>query len=725
MAQLIKANTAYGVNQPTTQVMPLVQYINGAPNASTQGVLGQQVIDQNTLVAYILVGVDAGGAIWSTINEDGVQTINNVLPVDGNIEFTSTGASIAFTNPSPGVINAEAIGGGGGIGSINGDVSSVSGAVVTFTGGSSGAVFTGDGVTTMTQSFDFLDLPLTTAGGNGAIYIGGVRFAHTYGDPSGVNTWLGTGAGNFGNASTDNVGIGAGACSGIGDGSRNVVVGWNAGTGMGVSSSDNIFIGSNVIGQAGDDSTIRIGNPGGGMNGQDVCYIAGIWGESGNLDAVQSVVLMDQNSLIAAMPVATDGQLVIGATGAPLAWGNITSLGGSITVSNTANSIDLSVAGGSPITAIDGDSGSATGSTITFTGGTSGAVFTAAGSTVTESFDFLALPATTGSSLGVITIGGSPFLHAYGADSDNNTFVGFNAGNFTLTSGTAKLNVAFGADSMLSLTTGELNTGIGTQSGQMISSGSENTLIGADSCLELVNGSFNVALGRSSMLSLASGSSNIALGYQAGLSYAGAESSNILVGSPGVLGESNSIRIGVQGAGSGQQNTCSIAGIISTAATATSEIVLVDSTGEMGSAGAATDGQILIGATGAAPVLANISAGTGISITNAANSITIAATGTTTLAYTNVAATPYVVLTTDEFISVDSSGGAITVELPNAATLGRAFIIKDRTGSAGANAITVTTVGGVVNIDAAPTFVMNTAYQSVQVIGNGTTYEIY
>jgi len=57
--------------------------------------------------------------------------------------------------------------------------------------------------------------------------------------------------------------------------------------------------------------------------------------------------------------------------------------------------------------------------------------------------------------------------------------------------------------------------------------------------------------------------------------------------------------------------------------------------------------------------------------------------------------------------------------------LSQVFIIKDRTGSAAANNITVTTVGGAVNIDGATSFVMNTAYQSIQVIGNGSTYEIF
>jgi hypothetical protein len=93
--------------------------------------------------------------------------------------------------------------------------------------------------------------------------------------------------------------------------------------------------------------------------------------------------------------------------------------------------------------------------------------------------------------------------------------------------------------------------------------------------------------------------------------------------------------------------------------------------------------------------------------------------------YTNVNATPYTVLATDQYLSVDCSGGIITVRLPNTPVLGQAFIIKDRTGSAAANNITVTTPGGATLIDGAATFVMNTAYESINVIGNGTSYEVF
>lgn len=99
--------------------------------------------------------------------------------------------------------------------------------------------------------------------------------------------------------------------------------------------------------------------------------------------------------------------------------------------------------------------------------------------------------------------------------------------------------------------------------------------------------------------------------------------------------------------------------------------------------------------------------------------------GTITLHYTLVETTPYVVLNSDEFLGVDSSVLAITIKLPNAPAIGRVFIIKDIAGNAPANNITITTVGGVIDIDGATTFVMNSAYESVQLLFNGSYYLIF
>ena len=143
--------------------------------------------------------------------------------------------------------------------------------------------------------------------------------------------------------------------------------------------------------------------------------------------------------------------------------------------------------------------------------------------------------------------------------------------------------------------------------------------------------------------------------------------------------------------------------------------------------GVASNGQLPIGSTGADPVLATITAGTGISVSNGAGSITISATGTTTLTVTSVnhAASPYTVLSTDEFLAVNVSGGVVSILLPNAPVTGRVYYIKDSTGGAATSNITVTTVGGAVNIDGATTFTLNTAFESISVIFDGVSYEVF
>lgn len=117
--------------------------------------------------------------------------------------------------------------------------------------------------------------------------------------------------------------------------------------------------------------------------------------------------------------------------------------------------------------------------------------------------------------------------------------------------------------------------------------------------------------------------------------------------------------------------------------------------------------------------------GTNITTSGAGNTVTINASADLEKNYTSVNTSPYVVLAADEYIGVDSSGGAIQINLPNAPSTGRVYTIKDSTGSAASFNITVTTVGGSVNIDGATTFVMNTAYQAVNLIFSGTAYEIY
>jgi hypothetical protein len=97
-------------------------------------------------------------------------------------------------------------------------------------------------------------------------------------------------------------------------------------------------------------------------------------------------------------------------------------------------------------------------------------------------------------------------------------------------------------------------------------------------------------------------------------------------------------------------------------------------------------------------------------------------------AYTPVVATApgpftYTVLPTDSYIAVDTTAVGATVTLPVSPTIaaGRTFTIKS---VAGANNITVDVTGGVF-IDGAATQTIIAPNGFLQVLYNGTTYEIY
>lgn len=205
---------------------------------------------------------------------------------------------------------------------------------------------------------------------------------------------------------------------------------------------------------------------------------------------------------------------------------------------------------------------------------------------------------TTASGLaGVIKFGGDRFIHNFGAT--NNTFLGNNAGNF---GNTGNINIGIGPNSLLSLTNGAGNVCIGSECGTDLQSGTSNAALGSNAFANAISGSSNIALGSlalsqftsgntntavgpSSLSGLLTGSINVALGHNSGGAYVGAESSNVVIKSQGVIGDSNKIRIGTQGAGSGQQNECYIAGINGVSVTAAGTVV-ISSTGQLGTSSA-------------------------------------------------------------------------------------------------------------------------------------------
>lgn len=87
---------------------------------------------------------------------------------------------------------------------------------------------------------------------------------------------------------------------------------------------------------------------------------------------------------------------------------------------------------------------------------------------------------------------------------------------------------------------------------------------------------------------------------------------------------------------------------------------------------------------------------------------------------------PYTASVTTEFISCDTSGGAIIINLPSATVAqGESWIIKDRTGQANLNNITIQSLVGGKTIDTAANYIINAAFGSVRILYNGVNYEVY
>jgi hypothetical protein len=175
---------------------------------------------------------------------------------------------------------------------------------------------------------------------------------------------------------------------------------------------------------------------------------------------------------------------------------------------------------------------------------------------------------------GNIRQAGAPFLHNFGTE---NTFVGVNAGNLTMT-GTD--NAGSGFSALGQNTTGNFNTASGAFALSTNTTGNANTAAGVNALKQNTSGFQNTAYGTGALGTSATGSNNVAVGFIAGNNATGG-SNNIYLGASasGQAGESNTIYLGVQGT---QTKTviAGIRGITTGAADAVS--VVIDSHGQLG-----------------------------------------------------------------------------------------------------------------------------------------------
>jgi hypothetical protein len=189
------------------------------------------------------------------------------------------------------------------------------------------------------------------------------------------------------------------------------------------------------------------------------------------------------------------------------------------------------------------------------------------------------------SSAGNILKGSNRFIHDYGTA---NTFVGINAGNFSMTGSgnntimghgaltantTGAYNTAMGANVLAANTIGIDNTAIGYNALAVNTTGTDNTAVGysalaanatgtsfntavgSSALTANTTGSDNTALGYQALVANVTGSSNIALGYQAGQSLVSGSGKIYINADAGSSSESSTTRIGTS------QASCYIAGL--------------------------------------------------------------------------------------------------------------------------------------------------------------------
>ena len=85
-------------------------------------------------------------------------------------------------------------------------------------------------------------------------------------------------------------------------------------------------------------------------------------------------------------------------------------------------------------------------------------------------------------------------------------------------------------------------------------------------------------------------------------------------------------------------------------------------------------------------------------------------------------ATNYVVLATDSIVNITSTAAArdVTLPAPSVTQIGKTFIVKDTSGGAATNNITITGASG--NIDGAATIAIESDYGSIVLWSDGTNY---
>jgi hypothetical protein len=263
----------------------------------------------------------------------------------------------------------------------------------------------------------------------------------------------------------------------------------------------------------------------------------------------------------------------------------------------------------------------------------------------------------------VAAVGGTQFLHnftdgaAVGAGTFN-AFLGEGAGNFTLSTAIGD-NMCVGSRAMVKLTTGGGNSALGAEAFTLLSTGNYNAAIGFRALSKLLTGTNNLAIGAPT-----AGLTGV------GGEYVAAESSNILLSHIGVVGDSNTMRLGTDGSSTSEVDTTFIAGVRSVAVLADALPMVIDSTFQVGTSGTvavsfATDGGSAVPAAG----VITIAGGTNVTTSGAGSTVTIDASGGGGgITWAEVTGTTQAMDVDTGYVA--NNAGLVTLTLPDTAAFG-------------------------------------------------------
>jgi len=291
---------------------------------------------------------------------------------------------------------------------------------------------------------------------------------------------------------------------------------------------------------------------------------------------------------------------------------------------------------------------------------------------------------TTGQSMTII----GNYAYASGAGANFETVVGTGA----LPSGGGD-NTAIGFSALNASVDGTLieTTAVGSSAGLYLETGADNVLVGfgtgtgGPGFANLTDGTAVVLIGVNAGVNASTATGVIAIGAGAlGLVGTGNTSGD---DSPGFSIGSTSHPVGVRGDGSLYTGGSgkgfwrpSINGaqyfvpLFTDATIVPSASMVTDSNGSPVLSSSMTDGQVMIGQTGGTPVAANLTQGAGISITNAAGGVTIAATGAVGMPFNAISGTTQAAAVFNGYIPTNAS--LTTIDLPATAAIGSIIAVQ-------------------------------------------------